>query len=721
MKTGPRPSGAGVLRFCRQGSAVQCTVVAGSLGPDWLAAANPGARVARQLAEQRSALAGHWIFGGAAKPDGQAKLTLEGGGVTTLQIFNPGPDEAIVTCTPSEENLPGFVATAMGQSVLRTLELAGTMFYALKADDLSPVFVADELLALCGSDLDRLRDAPNAWHSCLLPESQVEAKAATALVKKQGYCTRSYRLCDPAGRIHTLKDQAVLLKSHVPPLIVGSVVDYTPFTAVDDRSKKLLHGIEKSREGFALTDAAGCFTYLNLEHLHMFGFKDQSELLGKSWAILYPPESVARIQAEVFPVLQSQGYWHGVMPALRKDGAIFSEDLTLSILPDGGITCNCRDRSSEVELHARVAASETLFHSFVDHVPSAVTIKQPDGRCIFLNRHGSEILGITHESIIGRRADEVVPADANQIEKVDSEILRTGKAVSQLGVYHRPEGDMELEVVKFPIFDHAGQLHQIGGIYLDVTQRRQLEREAAKVADHQGELLTMQREFVSMISHEFRTPLTAIQGAHYLLRKRIDQADDEKVTRYFDLQAESIQALKELVDQVLFLNRLEYSMGELEMKPLAIADLITSIVTRFNDTTLTSDPRLQLTCTVAPDLTLNADESLLSAAFENLISNAIKYSPSSTKVLIRVATVDGQLAFSISDKGRGIPQKQQAKVFSAFFRASNVGVTPGTGLGLAIVKRAVDSHHGRIEFTSAEGAGTTFHLYFPLHQPAASP
>ena len=723
MKAGSRLTWAGVLRFCRQGSAIQCTVVAGSLGADWLPAnpANPGARVARQLAEQRSALAGHWIFGGTGRPDGQAKLTFEGAGawVTTLQIFNPGPDEAIVTFTPSEESLPGFVATALGHSVLRTLELAGTLFYALKADDLSPLFIADELLALCGSDLDRLRATPSAWYSCLLPDSQKEAQEATALVRKQGSCTRTYRLRDPAGRIHTLKDQAVLLPSHVPPLIIGCVVDYTPFTAVDDRARKLQHGIEKSREGFALTDAAGCFTYVNPEHLVMFGFKDQSELLGQSWEILYSPESVARIQTEVFPALQSQGHWHGVVPARRKDGVIFSEDLTLSILPDGGIACNCRDRSSEVVLHERLAASETLFRSFVDHVPAAVTIKQANGQCIFLNRHGSDMLGISQESMIGRRADEVVPHDAKQIEKADSEVLRTAKAVNQLGVFHRPEGDMELEVVKFPIFDHAGQVQQIGGIYLDVTQRRRLEREAAEFAGHQGELLIMQREFMSMISHEFRTPLTAIQGAHYLLRKRIDQANDEKVTRYFDLQAESIQALKELVDQVLFLNRLEYSMGELELKPLPVAELITSIVTRFNDTTLTADPRLQLTCTVAPDLTLNADESLLSAAFENLISNAIKYSPSATKVFIHVAIVEGQLAFTISDKGRGIPQKQQAKVFSAFFRASNVGVTPGTGLGLAIVKRAVDSHHGRIEFHSAEGTGTTFQLYFPLHQPAA--
>jgi signal transduction histidine kinase len=236
-------------------------------------------------------------------------------------------------------------------------------------------------------------------------------------------------------------------------------------------------------------------------------------------------------------------------------------------------------------------------------------------------------------------------------------------------------------------------------------------------AERQGDLITLQREFVSMVSHEFRTPLTAMQGSYYLLRKRLGQGSDEKVTRYLDMQAESIQTLKELVDQVLFLNRLEYNLGELELKPLPVADFVTALVTRFNDTTLTADPRLALTCTVAPDLTLSVDETLFRAALENLISNALKFSPASTKVTLEVSAARGELAVRISDQGRGIPLHQQDKVFSSFFRASNVGVTPGTGVGLAIVKRAVDSHHGRIEFTSAEGVGTTFQLYLPLQPP----
>ena len=136
--------------------------------------------------------------------------------------------------------------------------------------------------------------------------------------------------------------------------------------------------------------------------------------------------------------------------------------------------------------------------------------------------------------------------------------------MNQLGVFHRPEGDLELETVKFPICDSAGQVQQIGEIYLDVTRWRRLERDAVEIADRQGELLTMQREFVSMISHEFRTPLTAIQGAHYLLRKRIDQTADEKVTRYLELQGESIQVLKDSPVQ---------SLADLAGKKIAIAAL----------------------------------------------------------------------------------------------------------------------------------------------------
>ncbi|MEI6106004.1 MAG: ATP-binding protein [Opitutae bacterium] len=503
-----------------------------------------------------------------------------------------------------------------------------------------------------------------------------------------------------------------------PRLPLAGDLRYAPHAAMDDRAKVLLHGIEQSREGFALTDAAGCFTYMNPEHLRIFGFKDQIEVLGKPWQILYPTESLARMGMEVFPALQAEGHWHGVIPARRLDGVIFSEDLTLSILPGGGIACNCRDRSSEVQMLERLATSEALFHAFVDHLPLAIAIKTTAGAYIFVNRQGAVIFEAILDSAIGHRASELFPPEiAEQIEQVDREVLRSGGAVKSQLVLLRNNEDLVLEAVTFPIVDRAGQVNNIGGIYVDITQRMRMEREVAKVAERQGDLIAMQREFVALVSHEFRTPLTVMQGSHYLLRKRVGHGSDDKVARYFDLQEESIQALRKLVDQVLLLNRLEYSTENIELTTISVTDLITTIVTRFNDSTLAVHPRLRLTCAVPPDLTLRADETLIRAALENLISNAIKYSAASTKVAIHVSTAKDELVIGISDEGRGIPLQQQHKMFAAFFRASNVGTTPGTGLGLSIVKRAVECHRGRIEFSSAEGAGTTFQLFFPLNDP----
>ena len=112
----------------------------------------------------------------------------------------------------------------------------------------------------------------------------------------------------------------------------------------------LLNGLEQSKEGFALTDAEGLFTYMNRQHLTMFGFNDLSEVLGRSWRILYEDAVADMMVAEVMPLLMRDGSWSGHVMARRRDGRTFHKDLTLSLRPDGGIVCNCRDRTKEIEM-----------------------------------------------------------------------------------------------------------------------------------------------------------------------------------------------------------------------------------------------------------------------------------------------------------------------------------------------------------------------------------
>lgn len=227
-----------------------------------------------------------------------------------------------------------------------------------------------------------------------------------------------------------------------------------------------------------------------------------------------------------------------------------------------------------------------------------------------------------------------------------------------------------------------------------------------------------QRDFISMVSHEFRTPLTAIEGGNYLLRhlllrSAILPADaTEKTTKWLDLQSSAIRTLKELVDQVLLLNRVEH--GERSETPFvktSPVSVLEEIATHFNG--LLNTNRVTLQNEYPPGLEVEMDPALVKTAVENLVSNGLKYSWRERAVQLRVWVESDNWMIEVSDQGRGIPASDLSRLGRTFFRASNVGDVPGTGLGITIVNRIVKFHGGRLEVQSKQNVGTRFILYLP--------
>jgi hypothetical protein len=230
----------------------------------------------------------------------------------------------------------------------------------------------------------------------------------------------------------------------------------------------------------------------------------------------------------------------------------------------------------------------------------------------------------------------------------------------------------------------------------------------------------MQREFSSLVSLELRTPLTAIQGAHFLMNRQVAKLPAEatvSLKRLLLLQEESLKTLRNLVDQVLQLNRIDHNASTLrELPPGNVQAVIAKVIGMFNESML--EARVEFTSTVSADFTVPLDEAMMRAAVENLVSNGLKYSPANRKVRVELAGSPAAWEIVVVDEGRGMPEAEQAKLFQPFFRASNTGTVAGTGLGLTIVQRVVDRHGGRVDFRSREGAGTTVRLSFPA-APAA--
>jgi signal transduction histidine kinase len=249
----------------------------------------------------------------------------------------------------------------------------------------------------------------------------------------------------------------------------------------------------------------------------------------------------------------------------------------------------------------------------------------------------------------------------------------------------------------------------------EIEERKRAQSELDRALAAERELSELKSSFVSLISHEFRTPLGITMSAVELLRNYRERLTPAKLKELLDDIYAATLRMSGLMEQALLLGRVE--AGKLTHRPGPID--LEIIAGRLVDETLSATQRQCPVQFHAENSLAGAqgDEGLLRHIFSNLLSNAVKYSPDGGEVRFTARRENGQAVFLVRDRGIGIPEADRARLFQAFHRASNVGQTPGTGLGLLIVKRCVELQGGTITYESRAGVGTEFTVRLPLFGP----
>jgi signal transduction histidine kinase len=260
-------------------------------------------------------------------------------------------------------------------------------------------------------------------------------------------------------------------------------------------------------------------------------------------------------------------------------------------------------------------------------------------------------------------------------------------------------------------------------------QNEQLQLSAevlSRSLKHERELSQMKTDFISVVSHEFRTPLTTIQSASELL-EYYEWTKEEKVEQLHQIQSE-VKHMTALMEDVLFLSRSNTNKAKINLTKFDLLSFISQFLRQMQRTfaqeyTLNSSIYISSSNTSIenlhfqndlPTLIVKMDEKLLRQILTNLLTNAIKYSPQNKIVDFRLTVEQDQVVFVISDHGIGIPEEDLEHLFGAFHRGKNVGILPGTGLGLSIVKNCIDIHDGSISVESQLDIGTKFTVVLPI-------
>jgi PAS domain S-box-containing protein len=261
------------------------------------------------------------------------------------------------------------------------------------------------------------------------------------------------------------------------------------------------------------------------------------------------------------------------------------------------------------------------------------------------------------------------------------------------------------------------ELQQINqNLQEEMGQRQRAEQELRESLERERELSELKSRFVSIASHEFRTPLSGILSSASLISRYRDPMHEEKREKHVGTIKASVHSLTNILNDFLSLDKLEKGKTEYSPREFPLQEWARDLCEEMQELT---KPRQRIVCChQGEEGSVFLDPQLLRSIFMNLLSNAIKYSSDGQEIYFSTQVEGLEVSMVVRDQGLGIPEKDQKHLFETFFRAKNVTGIQGTGLGLHIVKRSLDLMGGKIRFNSEENVGSSFEVKLPRRREA---
>ncbi|GAB1537811.1 hypothetical protein NUACC21_04650 [Scytonema sp. NUACC21] len=367
--------------------------------------------------------------------------------------------------------------------------------------------------------------------------------------------------------------------------------------------------------------------------------------------------------------------------------------------------------------------SERRFRGIFEQTFQLMSLLSPEGIVLEINKTALDVCGSQQEACVGKPFWELPRWNCCET----SDWLKTAIAKASHGEFVRNEQQIRgldntelwIDFSLKPLKDNTGKVVLLIVEGRDISDRKRAEAEIKNAWEKERELNDMKSKFVSMVSHEFRNPMTVIRTAVEILETYNQELNEQQKAKYFGQIQTALRQMLQLLDEVLLLGRSDAGKLEYEPAPLDLENFCNELVQTFQQS---AGVQHRIDFSIQGEQSLSVmDEHLLRHILNNLLSNAIKYSPTGGIVQLNLTYQNDTATFQIKDSGIGIPLKDQQRLFETFHRATNVGRIQGTGLGLSIVKKCVDLHQGQIQIESEVGVGTTFTVTLPLDGHTTQP
>lgn len=253
--------------------------------------------------------------------------------------------------------------------------------------------------------------------------------------------------------------------------------------------------------------------------------------------------------------------------------------------------------------------------------------------------------------------------------------------------------------------------HTVKNLKQEVVKRTQAEEQAKESLKKERELNDLKTKFLSLVSHEFKTPLSGILSSVNLIGKYTSTEQQEKRDRHVKIIQNKVKYLNNILNDFLSIERLETGKVSYNFTTFSLSKVLNEVLYDVN-MLLKDGQRINYPHDIDETI-LQFDEKILELVLSNLIHNAVKYAPEGTSITLSGSVENNMLELEIKDEGMGIPKAAQKHIFNRYFRAENALLTQGTGIGLNIVKTHLENLGGTINFSSEEGVGSTFTIQIP--------
>jgi signal transduction histidine kinase len=350
-----------------------------------------------------------------------------------------------------------------------------------------------------------------------------------------------------------------------------------------------------------------------------------------------------------------------------------------------------------------------------NHLYKSIARNFPNGSIYVFDRQfnyvfadGQELKkrGLSGDELVGKNYSEMMNESIR--EKVIPSLKRT---------FLGEEVKFEILYLNSCFFLHAvplkngnpdGEIDRILVVERDVSEEKRIEKEIKESLERERELNNLKSRFVTIVSHEFRTPLSAIKSSSELIERYPEGEQQDKRLKHTKRIQSSVNHLNGMIEDILSLSKIEEGKVEFKITDFNLDDVIENIITEH----LEVYPKQAIEFEKGEHL-ISSDRKLVSHIIQNLVSNAFKYSKDDELVSVKVKEEGDGYCVCVKDRGIGIPEADQQKLFERFYRATNVANIKGTGLGLNIVVKYLEHLNGKIRFTSQENQGTEFIVHLP--------